>query len=96
MSVLLYEDPKIAKYTSKLKKARLSKGYTQESLSELSGVNIKSIAAYEQNPEKLAAASVSTVDKLAESLGCDLIDIVNWNYDEKKETKDGKLKSEQQ
>ena len=38
MSVILYEDPKLAKITSKLKKARICKGYTQESLSELSGV----------------------------------------------------------
>lgn len=77
MSVLLYEDPKIAKYTSKLKKARLSKKYTQEGLSELSGVNIKSIAAYEQNPERLNAANIGTVYRLADSLGCDIEDIIN-------------------
>ena len=28
--MLLYEDPKISKYKSKLKKVRLIKGYTQE------------------------------------------------------------------
>lgn len=77
MSILLYEDPKLAKYNSRLKKARISKGYTQESLAELSGVNIKSIASYEQNPEKLNAASVSTVIKLADSLGCEIEDIIN-------------------
>ena len=43
MSVMLYEDPKLAVINSKLKKARICKGYTQESLAELSGVNIKSI-----------------------------------------------------
>jgi transcriptional regulator with XRE-family HTH domain len=77
MSVILYEDPKLAKFNSKLKKARISKGYTQESLAELSGVNIKSIASYEQNPDKLNAASVSTVGKLADSLGCEIEDIIN-------------------
>jgi len=77
MSVILYEDPKIADIPSKLKKARICKGYTQESLADLSGVNIKSIAAYEQNPEKLSAASVSTVKKLANSLGLDIEDIIN-------------------
>ncbi len=87
MSILLYEDPKLSKYVSKLKKARISKGYTQESLSELSGVNIKSIASYEQNPEKLNAASVSTVGKLADSLGCEIEDIIN---------KDIKKENEQQ
>lgn len=81
MSILLYEDPKIAKFSSKLKKARVSKGYTQEALSELSEVNIKSIASYEQNPAKLNAASISTVSKLADALGCDIVDIINWDYE---------------
>lgn len=77
MSVILYEDPKLAKIVSKLKKARICKGYTQESLSELSGVNIKSIAAYEQSPSKLSNASISTVMKLADCLGVETDDIIN-------------------
>ena len=77
MSIMLYEDPKLAKYKSKLKKARICKGFTQESLSELSGVNIKSIASYEQAPEKFSNASIATVYKLADSLGCDIEDIIN-------------------
>ena len=75
--MLLYEDPKISKYTSKLKKVRIIKGYTQESLAELADVNIKSIAAYEQNPEKLSSASVGTIYRLADALGVDIDDIVN-------------------
>lgn len=78
MSVLIYEDPKLAKISSKLKKARLSKGFTQESLADLSKVNIKSIAAYEQCPAKLSNASVGTVLKLADSLGVDIEDIINY------------------
>lgn len=77
MSVILYEDPKLAKINSRLKKARICKGYTQDSLAELSGVNIKSIAAYEQNPVKLNNASISTVMKLASCLGVDVSDIIN-------------------
>lgn len=77
MSIMLYEDPKLAKIDSKLKKARICKGYTQESLAELSGVNIKSIAAYEQSPNKLTNASISTVMKLCYSLGVDVEDIIN-------------------
>ena len=77
MAVLLYEDPKLAKYNSKHKKARISKGYTQESLAELSEVNIKSIASYEQDPEKLAVANYKSVRKIADSLGVDTSDIVN-------------------
>ena len=78
MSVILYEDPKLAKITSKLKKARICKGFTQEGLAELSGVNIKSIASYEQSPAKLSNASVNTIMKLADSLGVDIEDIINY------------------
>ena len=77
--MILYEDPKIRNIKSKLKKARIIRGYTQESLAKLSGVNIKSIASYEQNPEKLTSASVGTVMKLADALGCEERDIVNTN-----------------
>ena len=77
MAVILYEDPKLAKINSNLKKARICKGYTQESLAELSGVNIKSIAAYEQAPVKLSNASISTVMKLCDCLGVELEDIIN-------------------
>lgn len=80
----LVEEPRFDKYKSKLKKQRIYRGFTQESLADLSGVNIKSIAAYEQNPDKLAAASTSTVYKLANSLGCnieDLLDIENIRRD---------------
>ena len=77
MSVILYEVPKLAVIKSRLKKARIAKGYTQDSLADLSGVNIKSIAAYEQNPEKLSNASISTVMKLASCLGVDTSDIIN-------------------
>ena len=77
MAVILYEDPKLSGITSRLKKARIANGYTQQDMSELSEVNIKSIAAYEQNPAKLSAASYSTVKKIASSLGLDPEDIIN-------------------
>ena len=48
----LYEDPKIAKYNSNLKKIRILRTLTQEELAKISGVNIKSLAIYEQMPEK--------------------------------------------
>jgi transcriptional regulator with XRE-family HTH domain len=73
----LVEEPTTARFKSKLKKRRVIKGYTQEELATLSGVNIKSIAAYEQNESKIASASVSTVAKLADSLGCEIEDIIN-------------------
>lgn len=73
----LVEDPRVEQCKSKLKKMRIIKGFTQESLSQLSGVNIKSIASYEQNPEKLSNASISTAYKLADALSCEITDILN-------------------
>lgn len=75
--MLLVEDSRVIQYKSQLKKIRVIKGFIQESLSSLSGVNIKSIASYEQNPEKLSNASVLTVSKLADALGCEITDILN-------------------
>ena len=77
MSKMIYEDPKLQKMNSELKKARYVSGHTQESLAESSGVNIKSIASYEQDPEKLSVASYKTVKSLADALGCDTDDIIN-------------------
>lgn len=64
-------------YKSNLKKVRKIKGYTQSELSNLSGVNLKSISAYEQEPRKLLSASLETVYKLADSLGVEIMDIIN-------------------
>lgn len=65
------------KKESKLKKMRLAAGFTQEELSESSGVNIKSLASYEQSEEKLAKACVHTVMKLADCLGCTVEDLID-------------------
>lgn len=73
----LIEEKELSECKSNLKKIRIIKGFTQESLSDLSGVNIKSIASYEQNPSKLSSASVSTIYKLADSLGCEIEDLLN-------------------
>lgn len=75
--MILYEDPKIRNMKSKLKKVRVIRGFTQEALASLSDVNIKSIAAYEQNPEKLASASSGTLYKLADALGVEMEEILN-------------------
>lgn len=75
--MLLTEDPKISSIKSQLKKARIIRGFTQEGLADLSGVNIKSIAAYEQNPDKFLSASVGTALKLADSMNCEIEDLIN-------------------
>lgn len=71
------ENERINSCKSKLKKIRLSKGFTQNDVAELSGVNIKSIAVYEQEPERINKASIETVIRLAESLGCDIEDLID-------------------
>ena len=70
------ENEEIKKYKSKLKRMRVSSGMTQGELSGLSGINIKSIASYEQNPEKINKASVESVYNLADCLGCSIDDII--------------------
>ena len=62
---------------SKLKKYRSIRGFTQKELSELSGVNLKSITLYEQHPEKLLSASVGTLYKLSDALNCNIEDLLN-------------------
>lgn len=66
------------KKKSKLKVYREKIGMTQSELADLSGVNVKSIAAYEQTPYKINKASVETVSKLSDSLGCQLTDLVEF------------------
>ena len=70
------ENEEIKGYTSKLKRIRVANGMTQRELSELSGINIKSIAAYEQDPGKINKASVESVYSIADCLSCDIKDIV--------------------
>lgn len=78
--MVLYEDPKLQNINSKLKKVRLMRKLTQDELATLSGVNLKSLSSYEQQPEKLAAASVHTVYKLSQALNCEFEDILNIEY----------------
>jgi len=61
---------------SKLKKLRLANSMTQSELHLASGVNIKSIAYYEQFPERINKASVETLLKLCDCLGCEITDII--------------------
>lgn len=70
---------------SKLKRIRIANGITQQELSELSGINIKSIAAYEQNPSKINKASIETIFSIADCLNCDIKDIVETELFTRKE-----------
>ena len=79
----LWEDPKLANITSNLKKIRMIRKLTQDELADLSGVNIKSLSSYEQQPMKLSNANINTVYKLAQALNCDIMDIINTEFLEK-------------
>ena len=72
----LWEDPRLSKINSQLKKVRMMRKLTQDELAALSGVNIKSLSAYEQQPDKLSNASMTTVYKLSQALNCDVMDII--------------------
>lgn len=77
---MIIKNKEIERYKSNLKRLRVSKGFTQQDIAELSGINIKSIASYEQDPVKINKASVETVYSLADSLGCDISDIIERKY----------------
>ena len=70
------DNPELKEYKSKMKRIRVARGMTQTELSTLSEVNVKSIAYYEQYPEKINKASVETLLKICDSLGCEITDII--------------------
>ena len=73
------ENQELNSYKSKLKRIRVSSGLTQDDLAKLSGINIKSISAYEQDPYKINKASVDTLFILSESLNCNMEDLIEKN-----------------
>lgn len=74
------ENKEIKAYKSNLKRIRVSMGLTQTELASLSGINVKSIASYEQAPKKINKASVETIYNIADSLGCNMEDIIEKRY----------------
>ena len=55
---------------SSLKRQRKSAGFTQQELSERSGVSLRMIRAYEQNKQDISKAESEAVLNLASVLGC--------------------------
>lgn len=62
---------------SKLKTIRKRCGITQEALSELSGVSLNTIRAYERKAKDINKAQVDIVVRLADALNCDVADILD-------------------
>lgn len=63
---------------STLKQIRKSRRLTQEQLSILSGVNLRSIRAYEQGDNDLAKAQGETLQMLAHTLDCTIEEFLQY------------------
>lgn len=61
---------------AKLKRIRESRGLSQAELSDLSGVNLRSIQMYEQKVNDIDKAQAGTLYKLSRTLGCDIEDLL--------------------
>lgn len=62
---------------SKLQTIRKARGFTQQQLSEASGVSLRMIQLYEQKQNDISKAQVNVVISLAKTLGCQVEDLVN-------------------
>lgn len=61
---------------SKLHTIRKARGFTQQQLSEASGVSLRMIQLYEQRQNDINKAQVCMVVNLAKALGCDVEDLL--------------------
>lgn len=65
------------KNKSKLKIKREELGISQWDLGLMSGVNYRMIQFYEQGLKDINKAQVTTLNRLAESLGCEISDLID-------------------
>lgn len=70
------------KYNS-LKLARIRAGISQKELASLSGVPVKSIGNLEQGRRNINHCRVDIVYRLASALGCNMLDLLDFNHDQK-------------
>lgn len=82
-----------------LKIMRESRGFTQKQLAEKTDISVRVIQNLEQGVRDINKASVETVLRLSEALGCDVYEIINErdrtyvDYgDEDTDTEDDKIK----
>lgn len=62
---------------SKLRDIRTEQGISRMKLAELSGINIRTLEAYEQGAKDINGAKLKTLLKLCETLECKLVDLVD-------------------
>ena len=65
------------KRKSKLSEIRKARGFTQQQLSEASGVTLRMIQLYEQKQNDISKAQASVVIRLAKVLGCGMEDLLD-------------------
>lgn len=65
-----------AKRRTKLSEIRMARGFTQQRLSEVSGVTLRMIQLYEQRQNDIDKAQAHVVLKLAKALGCRVGDLI--------------------
>ena len=61
---------------SRLHDIRKARGFTQQELSEASGVSLRMIQLYEQRRNDIGKAQVNVVLALAKALGCEIEDLI--------------------
>ena len=61
---------------SKLSEVRKARGFTQQQLSDASGVSLRMVQLYEQRQNDISKAQVNIVLNLAKALGCKIEDIL--------------------
>ena len=61
---------------TRLKTIRKARGFTQQELSDVSGVTLRMIQLYEQRRNNINEASAASVISLANALGCQPVDLM--------------------
>ena len=60
-----------------LKRVRASKGFTQRSLAEATGISLRTIQHWEQGTKDFNHASALTVYEVSQALGVDMLDLLD-------------------
>ena len=67
---------KTARRKTRLYEIRKARGFTQQQLSDASGVTLRMIQLYEQRQKDISKAQVNVVISLANALGCRVEDLL--------------------
>ena len=65
------------KQETTLKRVRASKGFTQKSLSEATGISLRTIQHWEQGSKDFNQAAAMTVYEVSQVLGVDMLDLLD-------------------